>query len=155
MSPRVYVETSVVSYLTSFPSRDIVIAAHQQITQAWWATRSRFDLYVSEAVLAEAGGGDPVAAERRLSALANIAILAITGDVVSLATRFVDAGALPPKAFVDALHVAAAAVHGMDFLLTWNCSHIANAQIRGRLEALCRSLNLQPPMICTPEELQE
>jgi hypothetical protein len=81
--------------------------------------------------------------------------LIITGDVDDLATRFVEAGALPPNAFVDVLHVAAAAIHRMDFLLTWNCAHIANAQIRGKLEALCRTLGLQPPMICTPQELEE
>ena len=98
-------------------------------------------------------GGDPSAAERRLLALTNIPILTITGEVGDLAGRFVDAGALPRKAFVDAVHVAAAAIHGMDFLLTWNCTHIANANIRARLEPLCRSRDLQPPMICTPEEL--
>ena len=154
MSPKVYVETSVVSYLTSMPSRDVVVAAHQQITLEWWATRARYDLFVSEAVLAEAGGGDAVAAQRRLSALANLSVLTITGEVRNLATRFVDEGALPRRAFVDAIHVAAAAIHGMDFLLTWNCTHIANARIRARLESLCRSRGLQPPTICTPEELQ-
>ena len=153
MSPKVYVETSVVSYLTSAPSRDVVVAAHQQITLAWWATRDRYDLFVSEAVLAEAGGGDPLAAQRRLSALANLPVLTITGEVGGLAVCFVDEGALPRRAFVDAVHVAAAAIHGMDFLLTWNCTHIANAPIRGRLESLCRSRGLQPPTICTPEEL--
>jgi hypothetical protein len=154
MANKVYIETSVISYLTSFPSRDVVVAAHQQITHAWWAGRGDFALYVSEAVLAEAGGGDPVAASRRLAALADVSVLAISVEVESLAMRFVEVGALPRKAFVDAVHVAAAAIHGMDFLLTWNCTHIANAQIRGRLESLCRSLGLRPPMICTPEELQ-
>jgi predicted nucleic acid-binding protein len=154
MPPKVYIETSVVSYLTSLPSRDIVVAAHQQITHAWWATRERYALYVSEAVLAEAGGGDPLAAERRLSALADVPVLMITGEVGNLAARFVDEGALPRKAFVDALHVATAAVHGMDYVLTWNCAHIANAKIRARLGPLCRWHGLRPPMICTPEELQ-
>ena len=153
--PKVYIETSVVSYLTSQPSRDIVLAAHQQITHSWWATRARFDLYVSEAVLAEAGGGDPSAAARRMAILASLPVLSITNEVAGLANHFIAVGALPQKAFVDAVHVAAAATHGMDFLLTWNCKHIANAVIRGRLEALCRTRNLQPPMICTPEELQE
>src|ERR1017187_7621188 len=102
MSPKVYIGTSVVSYLTSFPSRDIVVAAHQQITHAWWASRERYDLYVSEAVLTEAGGGDPLAAERRLSALANVPVLMITGEVGDLAACFADEGGLPRKAFVDA-----------------------------------------------------
>lgn len=155
MSSKVYVETSVVSYLTSFPSRDIVVAAHQQITHAWWASRNLFELYVSEAVLSEARAGDPSAAERRLACVSGLPILTITNDAVDLAGRFLDAGALPRKAFVDALHVAVAAVHGMDFLVTWNCSHIANAQIRAKLEGLCHLHNLQPPTICTPEQLQE
>jgi hypothetical protein len=88
--PKVYIETSVVSYLTSQPSRDIVLAAHQQITHSWWATRARFDLYVSEAVLTEAGGGDPVAASRRLAILASLPVLSITNDVVGLATHFIE-----------------------------------------------------------------
>jgi len=153
MSLRVYVETSVVSYLTSFPSRDILVATHQQLTHVWWTSRTRFELFVSEAVLAEASSGDPAAAERRMAAVASLPILQITHEVEDLARHFLVAGALPPKAFVDALHVAAAAVHRMDFLLTWNCAHIANAQIRGKLEALCRNRAHQPPMICTPQEL--
>lgn len=154
MAPKVYLETSVVSYLTAFPSRDIVVAAHQQITHEWWAAKDRFELYVSEAVLAEAGAGDPAAAARRLATLADLPILAISSEAEDLGTRLVEAGILPRKAFVDALHVAAAAVNGMDFLLTWNCSHIANARVRAKVEELCRSIGLQPPIICTPEELQ-
>jgi hypothetical protein len=153
MPSKVYVETSVISYLTAFPSRDIVVAAHQQITHEWWATKSKFELYVSEAVLAEAGAGDPSAAARRLATVAGLPILAINNEAADLAARLVDAGILPRKAFVDALHVAAAAVHGMDFLLTWNCTHIANARVRAKVEERCRSLDLQPPIICTPEEL--
>ena len=86
--------------------------------------------------------------------LTGVPVLTITDEVQDLANHFVEQGALPPKAFVDAVHVAAAAIHRMDFLLTWNCTHIANAQIRGRLETVCRTLGLQPPMICTPQELQ-
>jgi hypothetical protein len=115
MASKVYVETSVVSYLTAFPSRDIVVAAHQQITHEWWATKERFELYVSEAVLAEAGAGDPAAAARRLATLVDLPVLAISSEAEDLATRLVEAGILPRKAFVDALHVAAAAVNGMDF----------------------------------------
>src|SRR5664279_3408243 len=143
MPPKVYIETSVVSYLTSLPSRNVVVAAHQEVTQVWWANRERYELYVSEAVLAEAGGGDPTAAERRLSALADVAVLAITADVGNLAGHFLDAVALPRKAFLDALHVAAAAIHGMDFLLTWNCAHIANVRTRASLESLCRCHGLR------------
>lgn len=154
MASKVYVETSVVSYLTAFPSRDIVVAAHQQITHQWWAARDKFELYVSEAVLAEASAGDPSAAARRMASVAALPVLAISNEAADLAARLVEAGILPRKAFVDALHVAAAAVHGMDFLLTWNCTHIANARVRAKVEERCRSLGLQPPIICTPEELQ-
>src|SRR4051812_2597404 len=108
MASKVYVETSVVSYLTSFPSRDIVVAAHQQITHAWWTTRGEFDLYVSEAVLSEARAGDPAAAQRRVTVLVGVPVLPITDEAVVLARRFVEAGALPRKAFLDALHVAVA-----------------------------------------------
>jgi hypothetical protein len=90
---------------------------------------------------------------RRVAALAGIPVLAVNQQVLELAAHFVQMGALPEKAEVDAVHVAAAAIHGMDFLVTWNCSHIANAVIRARLEALCRTFRLEPPTICTPEEL--
>lgn len=154
MGAKVYIETSVVSYLTALPSRDLVVAAHQQLTHAWWTTKDAFELYVSEAVLAEAGAGDPSAAARRLAAVGALPVLAINNEAADLAAHLVEAGILPRKAFVDALHVAAAAVHGMDFLLTWNCAHIANARVRAKVEEQCRSLGLQPPTICTPEELQ-
>jgi len=153
MAPRVYIETSVISYLTSLPSRNLLAAAHQQITHAWWVGRDRFALHISEAVLAEAASGDPVAAARRMAALSGIPVLAVNQEVLELAAHFVQLGALPQKAEVDAVHVAAAAVHGMDFLVTWNCSHIANAAIRASLERLCRTFRLEPPTICTPEEL--
>lgn len=153
MAPKVYVETSVISYLTSLPSRNVLAAAHQQITHAWWAARDRFALHISEAVLAEAASGDSGAAGRRVAALAGIPVLAVNQKVLELAAHFLQMGALPEKAEVDAVHVAAAAIHGMDFLVTWNCSHIANAVIRAKLEVLCRTFRLEPPTICTPEEL--
>ena len=153
--PKVFLETSVISYLTASPSRDIVHAAHQQLTREWWDKRSRFDLYVSQAVLREAARGDANAAARRLAALEGLPVLAITGEVSDLAEYFLAASALPAKAALDAIHIAVAVVNGMDYLLTWNCSHIANATIRGKIEQLCREAGLQPPIICTPEELTE
>jgi hypothetical protein len=155
MKSRVYIETSVVSYLTALPCRDIVQAAHQQITRDWWATREQFDLFTSQVVLDEAAQGHPEAAVRRLSALGGIALLDLTEQARDLAARFLASGAMPAKAATDALHVAVAVIHGMEYLLTWNCSHIANASIRGKIETMCRSANLQPPLICTPEELVE
>lgn len=153
MKARVYLETTIVSYLTALPSRDIVQAAHQQITREWWERRDRFELFASQAVLAEAGRGDKDAAQRRLAALDGIPILATSAAAAELAEQFIEHKAIPRKAAVDALHVALAVVNGIDYVLTWNCTHIANAAIRGKIEQACREQGFQPPIICTPEEL--
>src|SRR5688572_29310771 len=129
--PKVYIETSVISYLTALPSRDLIHAAHQEMTYEWWQRRDGFELYTSQAVLEEAASGHPEPAARRLSALEGCAIIAVDDRAVGLARALLAAHALPAKALVDALHVAAAAVHGIDYLLTWNCKHIANAAMRG------------------------
>jgi hypothetical protein len=152
---KVYLETTIVSYLTGLPSRDVVVTAHQQLTGEWWQGRHRFDLFVSEAVLQEAAGGDPSAAARRMAALQGIGVLEVTGAVASLARDLVAGHAVPATAAVDAVHIAVATVNGMDFLLTWNCTHIANAATRGKIERVCRAAGLVPPVICTPEELME
>ena len=152
---RVYLETSVVSYLTAFPSRDLVVAGHQQVTRDWWSRRARFDVFVSDAVLQEVSRGNPEAAARRTAALAGIAVLSAPSEALVLAGRFLSAAAIPAKAAIDAAHVALATVHGMDFLLTWNCTHIANAAIRPKIEDVCRSSGYRPPIICTPLELSE
>jgi hypothetical protein len=144
-----------VSYLTARPSRDIVLAAHQQLTLEWWERRARFDLFVSQAVITEASMGDAEAARRRLLAIRSMPVLAVSGEAADLAEYFVDVRAIPRKAAVDALHVAVAVVHGLDYVLTWNCVHIANAVIRNKLEQACRERGYQPPIICTPEELTE
>ena len=153
LKPRVYLETSVLSYLTALPSRDIVRAAHQHITIEWWARRDSFDLYVSEAVLAEARRGDPVAAARRLNAAEGLSILSASVEAQALAAELLAAAAMPAKAAIDAAHVAIAAVHGAHYLLTWSCTHIANAAMRPKIEEVCRGAGLLPPVICTPEEL--
>lgn len=153
MSPKAYIETTIVSYLTAWPSRDLVLVAHQQVTREWWATRGSFELFISQFVLDEAAAGDAEAAAQRLDALRDVALLDVTEDAILLAGDLVVGGGLPAKARVDALHVALAAVHGMDFLLTWNCKHIANAATRGTIEDLCRAAGFEPPIICTPLEL--
>lgn len=155
MRPRVYIETSVLSYLTALPSRDLVRAAHQQITSEWWTNRETFDLFISQAVLAEAGRGDRSAVARRLDAVVGIHVLTATAEAQALARALLKAAALPTKAAVDAAHVAIAAVHGMNVLLTWNCTHIANALMRPRIEHVCRDNGFEPPIICTPEELHQ
>lgn len=152
-NPKTYIETSVVSYLTAWPSRDLILAAHQQITREWWSNRSGYDLYVSQFVIDEASAGDQSAVASRLAALSEATLLDVTEDVIVLGERLILGGGLPAKAKVDALHIAVAAVHGMDYLLTWNCKHIANATMRGRIGDLCREAGFDPPVICTPFEL--
>ena len=156
MKPKVYLETTIPSYLTSRPSRDLVTAAHQQITREWWDTRRHdFDLFVSQMVIDEASAGDPEAATRRLEAVATLPLLDPQIEGIALAQMLIDSIPLPARAAADALHIAIAVVNGMDYLLTWNCTHIANAALRGRIEAACRSRGFRVPIICTPEELLE
>lgn len=156
MKPKVYIETSIPSYLTARPSNDIRAMANQNTTIEWWENRrADFELYISEFVLAEASQGHPEAAERRLKSMSDIDELATPPEVRGLALALIDAGSLPAKAELDALHIATAAVHGMEYLLTWNCKHIANAVMRPKVEAVCRDYGYEPPIICTPQELME
>lgn len=155
MKSSIYVETSIVSYLTARPNRDLVRAAHQEVTREWWETRGAFSLYVSQLVLDEAGAGDAGAALLRLEALRDVPRLELTSKATTLGRNLLREAALPSKATADALHIALAAVHGMDLLLTWNCAHIANATMRPKIEAICRASGFEPPVICTPLELTE
>jgi hypothetical protein len=155
MKSKVYLETTVVSYLVALPTRDIIQRAHQELTRDWWARRERFDLFVSRPIISEAARGDAEAAARRLEALSGTPVLTVNRAAAAFATTLLRERILPPKARIDALHVAIAAVQGMDYLLTWNCRHIANASIRGKIEGACREAGMQPPIICTPEELLE
>ena len=155
MKPTAYLETTVVSYLAAARSRDLIVAAHQRITHNWWAARDRFELLVSQAVLDEAARGNAVQAARRLALVAGVPVLTLSDDVIALADRLLRRGAVPAKAHSDALHISVAAVNRVTYLVTWNCAHIANAQVRGKIEETCRALELQPPIICTPEELME
>jgi hypothetical protein len=154
MKPACYLETSIVSYLTARPSRDLVVAAHQQITHEWWEfRRPAFKLYASQLVLAEAGKGDSEAARQRLLVLDDIELLELKEEAADLAALFVRSKAVPEKAAEDALHIALAAIYGLDYLLTWNCKHIANAEIQKRIKSICADEGYEMPSICTPEEL--
>ena len=154
MKPRVYLETTIPSYLTAWPSRDLVRAAHQQITRDWWdRRREEFELYISQVVLRECQAGDATAAAERLKILQDLPLLEQTEEATRLAQALVDRVPLPERAAVDALHVAIATVHGVDYLLTWNCTHIANATLRDPIESVCRENGYEPPAICTPDEL--
>ena len=156
MKPKVYLETTIPSYLTGRPSRDVVTAAHQQITRGWWDTRRHaFDLFVSQMVLDEARAGNPEAAARRLAVLTPLLLLNPHEEEAELAQTLIEHVPLPTSAAADALHIAIAVVNGMDYLLTWNCTHIANAALRSKIEAVCRRQGFEAPIICTPEELLE
>lgn len=153
MKRRVYIETTIPSYLTAWPSRDLVRAAHQQITREWWSLRDAYELYSSRLVVRECQAGDAQAATDRLAAMTEIPLLEQTAEIAELAEALLHDVPLPAKAAADALHIATAAVHGMDYLLTWNCTHIANVTYRPQIEAVCRAAGYEPPLICTPEEL--
>ncbi|MCW5211698.1 type II toxin-antitoxin system VapC family toxin [Desulfobulbus sp. TB] len=153
MKPKVYIETSIPSYLTAWRSRDLIMAANQEMTKEWWENREHFDLYISALVLQEAGAGDPNAAQRRLEQLNNIPELDITEKIEGFANVLIQKVPLPEKARLDALHIAVATLSGIDYLLTWNCSHIANAVLRPKVERVCREFGYEPPTICTPQEL--
>lgn len=154
MTRATYLDSNIISYLTARPSRDIVSLAHQQLTREWWDRhRQSFDLHVSELVLFEIGRGDPTAARARLELVRELPVLRISTEARVLADRIFRATTLPDKAASDALHIALAAVNGMDFLLTWNCTHIANGVILEIVNAVCRDSGYEPPIVCTPEEL--
>jgi predicted nucleic acid-binding protein len=154
MKESVYVETTIVSYLTAWLSRDLIRAAHQQITQEWWQNRRQdFEIFVSEFVINEASLGDKVAAEKRLEALEGILLLDVNFEVEQLAKNLISNKALPPKSVTDALHISVAAVHGIDYLLSWNWKHIANAEMQKIIGKICTENGYNCPIICTPEEL--
>ncbi|MBX3394664.1 MAG: type II toxin-antitoxin system VapC family toxin [Phycisphaerae bacterium] len=156
MKPSVYLETTIASYLSARPSRDLVVAANQALTREWWTDRShRFDLFVSQIVLDEAAGGDVQAAGRRLELLEGPGRLDVTEPCLTLGRAILRGAKMPARAATDALHVAIAAVHQMTYLLTWNCTHIANASMRQGIESVCVARGFRPPVICTPLELME
>lgn len=154
MRQTVYIETSVVSYLTAQPSRDLIVAAHQQLTNDWWSRkRQDYDLYASQLVVFEAGRGDPEAAQKRLNALKDLELLETSKEAETLASKLLGKKILPQKAADDALHIGIATVNGMNYLLTWNFKHIANAEAREGVERISREFGYEPTIICTPEEL--
>jgi hypothetical protein len=150
----VYLETTNPSYLTAWRSPELVMAARQQVTRDWWdRRRGDFELFISQVVLDEASAGDPEAVARRLDVLQGIPLLPAPLDADDLVNQLIRELSLPERATADAAYIALAVVNGMDFLLTWNCTHIANAANRPIIESVCHSLGYQPPVICTPEEL--
>lgn len=152
----VYLETSFISYLTALPSRDLIIAAHQHITSQWWnKQREKFDCCVSQFVIDEAAMGDKEESRKRLMIIENLKVLQITEEAEQLAEFLVVSGAMPRKAMNDAAHIAVAAVHEIDYILTWNCKHLANAHIMKKVRSICQKEGYTAPHVCTPEELME
>ena len=152
--PRVYIETSIVSYLRQRSSGQVVTAARQLLTRRWWESeRFNFELVTSQYVIDEAADGDPQLAQERLESLDDIPLLQLGPDIDAIAREIMSRAILPPKAQVDALHIATAAHHGIDYLLTWNCTHIANARILPRIHRVLAEMNCFIPIICTPEEM--
>ena len=150
----VYIETSIVSYLRQRPSSEIVMAAHQLLTHRWWNNeRTKYELVVSQYVIEEAAAGDLTLATERLQALNGIPALPDAPEIRQIADEIMSRAILPRKAEVDALHIATVAHHRIDYLLTWNCRHIANATILPRIHKVLADMNIPIPMICTPEEL--
>nr|VFJ95802.1 MAG: hypothetical protein BECKH772A_GA0070896_100927 [Candidatus Kentron sp. H]VFK00213.1 MAG: hypothetical protein BECKH772B_GA0070898_101827 [Candidatus Kentron sp. H]VFK04448.1 MAG: hypothetical protein BECKH772C_GA0070978_101827 [Candidatus Kentron sp. H] len=154
VKPKVYIETSILGYLTAWRSRDMIVAANQETTKEWWDNREQFDLYIFALVVQEVKFGDPKAARRRLERLNRIPEIDVTEEAESFSDVLLEKVSLPEKARIDALHIAVATLGGMDYLLTWNCTHIANAILRPRVEAVCREFGHEPPTICTPRELR-
>ncbi len=152
----VYIETTVLSYLTSRPSRDLLVAAHQQVTVDWWDNRlPLFEPFISPLVIEEVSRGDEMAARLRLEKIAGFPVLEITDGVRRLADLYFETIQIPEKARGDAYHLAVAAFHGMDFLVTWNFGHILNPRVRTVVQAINTVQGISTPIMCTPEELME
>ncbi|MEM8961406.1 MAG: type II toxin-antitoxin system VapC family toxin [Acidobacteriota bacterium] len=156
MKSKIYVETTIVSYLTARPSRELIIEADQILTRDWWEhKRHVFDVYVSSMVLQEAMKGDPDASRKRVDLIETMPILALDEEGIELADRLVADRILPEKAHADALHLAIATVNRIDYLLTWNCKHLANAVLQKRLRHFMKRNRHELPQICTPRALME
>ena len=151
---RIYIESTIPSYVVARPARDLLQAARQQLTRDWWELkREKHELFTGQLVLDEIAFGEPEMARRRLELVADLTLLESTEEAGRLTRNIMDSGLLPAKAEGDGAHIALATVHQMDILLTWNCRHIANAFIRGRLRQLIAACGYSTPTICTPEEL--
>ncbi len=156
MKPTVYIETTVISYLTSKPSRDLIVAAHQQITHEWWGKMlPSYQPYISPVVLEEISRGDAQEAEQRIQKVATFPLLEVSAEVNELAKYYSSKLSIPEKAIADLFHLALATWHGMDFLASWNCKHIVNGRVKQVLEKVNKLRGLDTPIICTPEELME
>lgn len=144
------------SYLTAKSSRDLIVASHQQITVEWWdQVRSQINCFVSDFVIQEAERGNTVYAQKRLEAIKDFPVLELNDEIKALAQKYFAALQIPERAQIDAFHLAAASWHRMDYLLSWNCTHIASGRVRKIVRDINDGLGVHTPTICTPEELME
>jgi len=150
----VYIETTIPSYLTAWPAKNLIAAAHQTMTREWWQSRRQmFRLFTSQLVVVEVSAGDASAAKLRLECLTGIPVLASTQEVEWIAAELDRLALVPPNASADAFHIAYASIHQMSYLLTWNCRHIANAERLPTIEQFLAENGFHVPIVCTPEEL--
>ena len=156
MKESIYIETSVVSYYTAKPGRDLIVLAHQQITHEWWQKAlKRFEVYVSEVVIEEAKIGNQEFVKKRLKELNKFKCLRLTDEVERIAQTYMKGLSIPKSSIRDAAHLAVASIYNIDYLITWNCAHLANAGIIKKLLKINEKLGIRTPVICTPEELME
>lgn len=156
MKPTVYIESTIISYLTAKPSRDLIVAAHQQLSNDWWdQIRPQVECYISPFVVQEISEGDKDASSRRIKFVNDIPVLEINREIQKLAQQYFESLKIPEKARLDALHLAVAVWHEMDYLLSWNCKHIVSGRVRKTIEEINSQLLIKTPALCTPEELME
>jgi predicted nucleic acid-binding protein len=156
MKQKVYIETSVISYLTSKPSRDIIVAGHQQTTYEWWYnSKPNFDSFISQFVIDEISSGDILASQRRLDVVGDLKELQVNYEIEKLGSIYLKLFNIPNKSKLDAFHLAVAVWYNIDYLLSWNCKHIANAIVNKKLIEINNKMGLNSPMLCTPLELFE
>ncbi|MFH1962888.1 MAG: type II toxin-antitoxin system VapC family toxin [bacterium] len=154
--PTVYIESTVISYHNSRPSRDLIVAAHQELTREWWKNiLPKCSLFISQFVLDEISRGNPKASDKRIKSVERIPLLEVVQPIVNLGLEYFDAIGIPEKARTDAFHIAVAVYHGLDYLVTWNCTHITGGRVRGIVERINDKHGFATPIICTPEELME
>lgn len=154
MTETIYIETSILGHLTARPSQNVILIANMEITRQWWEDhKHKFDLYISQIVLDEVAQGDQEIANKRLELVKDFPLLNIDQSAKNLALTFLNQSNLPPKASDDALHIAIATIYELDYLLTWNCKHIANAQIQRKLAQISLDFGYKLPILCTPYEL--
>lgn len=150
----VYIETTIVGHLGGRILNDALIALRQRSTRLWWtAQSSRYKCFVSLLVIDECSAGNAASAEERLRIISNLDVLGGSPEADELANALLNSKAIPVSEPRDAMHISLAATNGVKYLLTWNFKHIANAQLRSKIEGTCRANGFEPPIICTPDEL--